>query len=611
MSVQGTGLLADHLARELDTDATVMVAELGDLTPLLAESTRDGRPVCFVGTWRSTVYVGPIWRPGTAGCPMCLVSRVANSAYGPDRSGDDFSRPARSGRGASVLGPGLFHQILLGVRGGLAGQLLDDGQVLVVDGSAGTAELQVLLPDSTCPTCGETGAGSLPELTGDPLPKSDPGTLRVRRIDPDMITRDYLFPGLGLFKELKQDLQSPFGACSVELPTQWGRREPAIGRATTYRDSRAIAVLEGLERYAGLHRGGGRRTVRASYAELADRALNPLELGVHPEECYRSEGFRYREFHPDTVVDWVEAYSFERDGPVLVPERAAFWGPRHDGETSFFYDTSNGCALGSSVAEAVLHGLREVAERDSFLLTWYRRLAVPEVDLTEVTGPLGDLLRKASLFTGFDLRAFATTMEYGMPSFWLLAENRTGRGPATFAGSGAHPDPVQALIGGLHELVGIILATRHSYEERRPEALRMLEDPALIRRMEDHSLVAALPEARDRFAFLQQRERIPLEEVCATIRRDEPDLRADLDVAVGGLREAGMDVLVVDQTMPELRRNGLTCVRVLVPGLVPMTFGHRNRRTRRLPRLTEGAGLPYPGRLEPDEEVGCVPHPFP
>jgi ribosomal protein S12 methylthiotransferase accessory factor len=72
-----------------------------------------------------------------------------------------------------------------------------------------------------------------------------------------------------------------------------------------------------------------------------------------------------------------------------------------------------------------------------------------------------------------------------------------------------------------------------------------------------------------------------------------------------------MDVLVVDQTMPELRRNGLTCCRVLVPGLVPMTFGHVNRRTRHLPRLTDGTGLPYRSLLAPGEEIGAVPHPFP
>jgi ribosomal protein S12 methylthiotransferase accessory factor len=141
----------------------------------------------------------------------------------------------------------------------------------------------------------------------------------------------------------------------------------------------------------------------------------------------------------------------------------------------------------------------------------------------------------------------------------------------------------------------------------------MLADPSLIRRMEHHSQVAALPEARSRFAFLLDHghDRIRVADVPATVRTGATDLRADLATALDGLLTAGLDVLVVDQSMPELLRNGLHCARVLVPGLVPVTFGHVNRRTENLPRLTGGAGLPYPGGLTLGEEVGCVPHPFP
>jgi ribosomal protein S12 methylthiotransferase accessory factor len=308
----------------------------------------------------------------------------------------------------------------------------------------------------------------------------------------------------------------------------------------------------------------------------------------------------------------VWAYSFRDGDRVLIPERAAFWGPRHDGEVSFFYDTSNGCALGNSVEEAILHGLREVAERDSFLLTWYRRLALPEVELP-TDGELGALLRKARLFTGFDFRCFQSTMEYRLPTFWLAAEARTADGPAVFAGSGAHPDPEQAVTGGMHELIGSILATRHSYPRRRAEGLQMLDDPTLIRRMEDHSLVGALPEARSRYSFLldAQRPKVALSDVAGTVVDHDPDLRGDLHRAVGDLLAAGLDVLAVDQTMPELARNGLHCVRVIVPGLIPVTFGHVNRRTVGLPRLTDGTGLPYDSQLPAGEEVGGVPHPFP
>ncbi|HET8640714.1 MAG TPA: TOMM precursor leader peptide-binding protein, partial [Pseudonocardiaceae bacterium] len=576
-----------------------------------------GGTLLFIGTWRYLVYIGPAWSPGRTGCPRCLLTRTVNSPFGPDRSG--AHRPPSSPReaGAIAAGPGMLRQIELYARAAQAVAAADlTGSVLVMDASTGKLERQPLLPDSTCPVCALPGTDTLPAFTAPqvPLTKLAPATLRTARPDAEALRREYLFAGIGLFKQLRQDLQSPFGACSVELPSRWGAREPAIGRAPNYRDSRTIAVLEGLERYAGLHRGARVAAVRAPYAEVAARAVYPPALGTHPEESYRCEGFRYRPFHPDTEIDWVWAYSYRRRDRVLLPERAAYWGPRHDGEISFYHDTSNGCALGSSPEEAILHGLREVAERDSFLLTWYRRLALPEVIMDgDGCGRVAELLRRARLFTGFEFRCFLSTMEYGMPSVWLTAENTRSRGPAVFAGSGAHPDPVQAVAGGLYELVGIILATRHGFEQRRAEALRMLDDPRLIRRMPDHSLVGALPQARARFSFLldAEHERIPLGQVPSTVRTGEADLRADLDAAIGGMLDAGLDVLAVDQTTSELRRNGLHCVRVVVPGLAPMTFGHLNRRTRNLPRLTEGTSLPYRDQLEPGEEVGCTPHPFP
>jgi ribosomal protein S12 methylthiotransferase accessory factor len=631
--VRGDGLLAAFLDRRLaarpvpvtpDVPPVVLVAALDRLAgygDLVTPGGAEGRAVLYVGCWSALVYVASPWTPGTSGCPECLVTRTANSAFGPDRDRGRCAASSSQDRAAAVLGPGVLRIVESCVRAQLAGAHTPDPRVLVVDGAVGSVEPQVLLPDSTCRICGTPERGTLPDFAPAerPMRTHGPGMLRTRQLGGGVVDRDYLFSGLGLFKEYRADLQSPFGACSVELPAQWGRREPAIGRARSYHGARTVAVLEGLERYAGLHRGGRLAQVRAAYADVVDRALYPPDLGTHPPESYSTEGFRYAEFHPETVVDWVWAYSYRRREPVLVPERAAFWGPRHDAEVTFGHDTSNGCALGNSAEEAVLHGLREVAERDAFLLTWYRRLALPEVRLDGAGGELDELLRKTRLFTGFSVRCFLATMEYGMPSFWLAAENTdpaaTAGGPVVLAGSGAHPDPRQAIVAGLYELAGIALATRHGYAARRVDAQRMYRDPTLIRRMPDHSLVGALPEARPRYDFLLDGGHgdIALEDVPAlpgTWPR-ERDLRNALSDAVGGILGVGLDVLVVDQTMPELRRHGLHCVRVLVPGLVPMTFGHLNRRTRGLPRLTNGTGIPYPSQLDPGEEAGCVPHPFP
>ncbi|CAM5295870.1 Putative thiopeptide-lantipeptide biosynthesis protein OS=Streptomyces glaucescens OX=1907 GN=SGLAU_00750 PE=4 SV=1 [Streptomyces glaucescens] len=59
-------------------------------------------------------------------------------------------------------------------------------------------------------------------------------------------------------------------------------------------------------------------------------------------------------------------------------------------------------------------------------------------------------------------------------------------------------------------------------------------------------------------------------------------------------------------------RLGLHCAKVIVPGTLPMTFGHVNRRTAGLDRLLQvphrlGRAVRSPRR----EELPLYPHPFP
>ena len=70
-------------------------------------------------------------------------------------------------------------------------------------------------------------------------------------------------------------------------------------------------------------------------------------------------------------------------------------------------------------------------------------------------------------------------------------------------------------------------------------------------------------------------------------------------------------MIVVNQTAPEHRAFGLHCVKVLIPGTLPLTYGHGRRRLRNLPRL-----LTVPHRLGHTDgplsvaDINQLPHPF-
>ena len=138
--------------------------------------------------------------------------------------------------------------------------------------------------------------------------------------------------------------------------------------------SEATAILEGLERYCGMS-PRGKKDKCACYDDVEDHALNPLTLGVHTNEHYNRDGFPFKPFDPDYEQNWVWGYSLSQNRPILVPESIAYYSLGH--RDAYVYETSNGCAIGGSLEEAIFHGILEVVERDAFLLTWYAELPLP------------------------------------------------------------------------------------------------------------------------------------------------------------------------------------------------------------------------------------------
>ena len=68
---------------------------------------------------------------------------------------------------------------------------------------------------------------------------------------------------------------------------------------------------------------------------------------------------------------------------------------------------------------------------------------------------------------------------------------------------------------------------------------------------------------------------------------------------------------MVDQTAPEYLPCGLSCVKVIMPGMLPMTFGQQHRRIIGLERLHQlPFALGYQDHPLTEAEVNPHPHPF-
>ena len=618
---------AQPVATWPDWPAGVVVASGADdeqwWTPLnQAAASGTGPALLLLRQTRTGLEIGPLVEPGRPGCAECLRRRRAAAHLAGTEL--DQARAARLGeQAAPAVNPAALRAaatLIADELGMTDGQARTRGAVLRLDAATLLVSRHEFLPSPQCPACGalpdDTAAAAVIQLP--PTPCYAPGSYRARPLRTQPLLDRYLDEQAGLIAGIDLIL-------SGETPTSIAQVSPlctdavqGYGRTLDVSSTVAVSVLEGLERRSGLEPGGKRTVVRASFGELGpDRAVDPQLLGLPDVPPAGSAGL-YVRYTPDTEVNWVYGHSFGRGRPVLVPEAYAYYGVHN--ETRFAYECSNGCALGGSLAEAILHGIFEVAERDAFLATWYAKLPAPRFDPRTATDPtirlLIDRLRHA---TGFAMHAFNITMPEGVPAVWVMAVDEDARPdePRMYCAAGAHLDPESALRSALLEcIVGISHLRRDFAEpEVRSRAEAMFADANLVTTMADHSRLYALEEAWPRLDFLYRGERVlTMVEAFPHKHRYRPggDLADTVRWVVERYLTAGLDVIAVDETTPELRVADLSCVKVIIPGTFSMTFGHHHRRAETLPRLWHApVRLGYRNEPLRPEEVNRYPHPFP
>ncbi|GCE28422.1 hypothetical protein KDA_39060 [Dictyobacter alpinus] len=491
---------------------------------------------------------------------------------------------------------------------------------------------QPFLPLPTCPSCGKL-ANDSPELATislQPCPKANVSTYRTNRAtaSPKEILTTYAEQQTGMIYSLSLEQESvlPIGSAHLHIETEdENERAQGTGCALRKQQSMVVSLLEVMERYGGLNPRSKRSTVRASYQQLIQDeqlALDPTTLGLHSPEHYRMHQQEQTQrplvpYHPDLVFNWVWGYSFQQQAPILVPEHSAYYGrPITPENPAFVYEVSNGCALGNNLEEAIFHGMMEVIERDAFLLTWYAQLSLPRLDLQSIQDPTTPMLiKRLEQQYGYTIQVFNASLDHALPCLCLLAideQQREGM-PRAHVMAGSHPQPEQALLRTLRELTTALAMPTHFYQQHREWGLKMLADPMLVRSMPDHPLIYHLPEAFERLHFLYDSpQRATFQDNLAPGQKlyEHLDLRDDLVDLIDTYLKRDIDTIVVDQTAPEHIPCRLRCVKVLMPGMLPMSFGQCNRRTD-LPRLKQvPVSMGYRGQPLSASEINPHPHPF-
>ncbi|MEN0083201.1 MAG: YcaO-like family protein [Leifsonia sp.] len=493
-------------------------------------------------------------------------------------------------------------------------------RVNLLDRLTGEVTKHTLAPHPGCAECGATVTAS-PSDIGAALNDADQldgESWRLRPLDAQALRGALLEPTWGpLLGVIREDTSE---ACltrvPVNLPSQ-GSFVAGYGRGSTFTGSEGPALVEALERLVSAAPiEPATRVLHASFREIRDEAFDPRRLGSHnPRHVGHSRSI-LTPFSEDVATSWVTSWSTLEERGLYVPAHVAYWRV-HDNLPKFAYSSSSGTATGGSMAEAVLYGLFELIERDAFLLMWHGRVALPQVRWEHI--PRAAELASRLERNGMRLRVLDATTEFGVAVSVAVIEASPdtvglGRNRALNVAAGAHFDQDIATLSAIDEAANNALmygrwSTETPAHFEPDRFLPMLDDFSLVEVLEDHEGVFGLNEARPHWSFLtagfSHPPRMPR----------KPKASRTLGVALHDLmtefHRRKMDVIVIDQSQLRSQPGQLRTVRVVVPELLAMTFGHVHSRLHNSQRLNAAHRSLVAALNGASPPVNPVPHPFP
>ena len=262
------------------------------------------------------------------------------------------------------------------------------------------------------------------------------GTHRVR--DPEE-TWERIRPLLGTFGITR--VSDVTGMDVIGIPVSMATRPLAWtlsvsqGKGRTLRLAQVSAAMESIEFWHAEH----------SRPPISHRATPARDLDLPYDVRDVAEGATPF-LDAASPLDWVDGVGLVSGRTVPVPvDAVCFRDPSSRSWSPFdIRPTSNGLASGNCLAEAALHALHEIVERDARSRPTLAELATaPVVDPASVPDPTCTRMLEEVSAGGGRLGIARLPSRFGVPTFSCLVW--TWDLPVVIGGSGSHGDPAVAL----------------------------------------------------------------------------------------------------------------------------------------------------------------------
>lgn len=559
--------------------------ELGSINQMALETQQ---PWLLVKPIGGMLWFGSIFQPGETGCWECLAHRLkgnreVEASVLRQQKQNQRCLPTAVARLPSTV------QTAIGlttteIAKWLVNQCLPEakiptlaGKIITLDRRNFTLTTHILSQRPQCPACGN------PDLVSQQVKNAIILTSRKklftqdgghRAFTPEQILQRYehlISPITGVVSNLVRvsdpnnlvihtyNATHAFGTSSSLNKLRKSLRHKSGGKGKSDRQSRASGFCEAIERYSGIYQGDEPR-INAKLADLDELAIHPARCLLFSETQYQNReelnqkaivdhDWIPKPFDETQAIDWTPVWSLTEQRHKYLPAAFCYYDYKLPKEHRFCSADSNGNAAGGTLEDAILQGFLELVERDSVAIWWYNRLSRPGVDLASFNDPYLLDLQDWYRHQQRELWVLDLTTDLNIPAFAAVSRYIGGGDERIINGYGAHFDAKIAISRAVTEVNQIGFAVDRQYDSTAPDS--------------------ALHYWFTQATLANQSYLAPCSQQPAKLHADYPqqwsdDIHQDVLNCVETARQAGLEMLVLNQTRPDI---GLPVVKAIVPGL--------------------------------------------
>lgn len=182
--------------------------------------------------------------------------------------------------------------------------------------------------------------------------------------------------------------------------------------------------------------------VKNTYLEIIDSEKNAL----NPEEISGIKNSQSKKFQ------WVEGNNLTKGIKSYIPEQLINLNYKNRiNEINLSPVISTGASANYSEEEAILGGIYEVIERDSYMSSYLTQIIPPLINIETINDNQIKKILYSCLRYKLKPYVFDLTNDLNIPVFLTLLTDKTGIGPAVTIGVKCDLDPLNAIIGSIEE----------------------------------------------------------------------------------------------------------------------------------------------------------------